>query len=121
MKALWILLLLAGCASGSTILVGDKRPPLSPDQVKIYTEPPASYDAIAIVKASSDMGWTEQGSVDYALKELKSQAAKVGANGVLFISTGSKATGGGGVANNGFFTGYTYDAQTIEGKAIYVY
>ncbi len=121
MRALWIVLLLAGCASGSTILVGDKRPPLSPDQVKIYLEPPASYDAIAIVKASSDMGWTEQGSVDYALKELKSQAAKVGANGILFTNTGSKVTGVGGASSYGLFTGYTYDAQTVEGKAIYVY
>ena len=48
---------------------------------------PAGAEEIAIVKASSDAGLTQHGSLDYAVEELKKQAARVGANGVVI--TGS--------------------------------
>jgi len=49
---------------------------------------------------------TQQGSVDYATAELKKQAAKLGANGVLLRSFGEKNENRGG--------------QTVQGKAIFV-
>lgn len=121
MGSILIGLTVAGCASGSAILVGTQRAPLSPEQVQIYAEPPESYEVIAIVKASSDSGWTEQGSVDYAIRELKNQAAKVGANGVLLTGTGTRTS----TVVGGVGTGYVYaipvDAQTVEGRAIFVH
>jgi len=75
--------LVAGCATGSSIVTGATRPPVPVESVEVYLEPPADYEVIGIVKASSDAGWTEQGSVNYAIKELKSRAAKLGANGVI--------------------------------------
>lgn len=121
MGSILVGLILAGCASGSAILVGTQRAPLSSEQVQIYAEPPASYEVIAIVKASSDAGWTEQGSVDYAIRELKNQAAKVGANGVLLTATGTRTS----TVVGGVGTGYVYavpvDAQTVEGRAIFVH
>jgi uncharacterized protein YbjQ (UPF0145 family) len=88
--------------------------------VKLYLEPPASFEVIGLVNASSDAGLTEQGSVDYAVAELKKQAAKLGANGVLVVASGettSTIIGGQG-------TRYTYaipvTAKTVQGKAIFV-
>jgi hypothetical protein len=86
------------------------------DQVKIYLDLPPKYETIGIVNASSDAGWTEQGSMDYAIAELKEQAAKMGANGVLLQATGEKTTG--------VMFGDTYaipvTAKTIRGEAIFV-
>src|SRR6185369_8180680 len=86
------ILNLAACASGSAIVTGKTRDPVAPAQVKLYLEPPAKFEVIGLVNASSDAGWTEQGSVDYAVEELKKQAAKLGANGVLLVSSGENTT-----------------------------
>ena len=88
--------------------------------MEVYLEPPADYEVIGIVKASSDAGWTEQGSVNYAIKELKSRAAKLGANGVLLTATGSKTSAVVGGYGTGFLYGIPVDAQTVEGRAIFV-
>jgi hypothetical protein len=45
-------LLLAACAS-SHILVGKARPAISPEQVQIYVQPPAHFEQVAILEASS--------------------------------------------------------------------
>ena len=114
------ILLLTGCASGSSIIVGEVREAIDPNQVKLYLEIPESYEIIGIVTASSDAGWTEQGSVDYAVAELKNQAAKLGANGVLIESTGEQSS----TVIGGYGTGYIYaipvTAKSVTGKAIYV-
>jgi hypothetical protein len=115
-----VTLLLVSCASGSAIVTGTKRDPIDIKQVKLYLEPPAKYEVVALVSASSDAGWTEQGSVDYAVEELKNQAAKLGANGVLLEATGETTS----TVVGGYGTGYIYaipvTAKTVKGKAIYV-
>jgi hypothetical protein len=80
-----ILAALAGCAS-SYQLIGQARPPIRPDQVKLYLEPPKrEYQQIAIIKTSSkrSFSFTSQGKAEVVVKRLKAQAAKLGANGVL--------------------------------------
>ena len=77
---------LAACVSGTALVTGTKRTPLDPGQVKLYREAPAKYEVIGIVSASSSPDWTAQGTQDFAVKELKNQAAKLGANGVLLES-----------------------------------
>ena len=115
-KALMLLplavLAIAACASGSAIVTGNKRPPVAPEQVKLYLEPPAEFEVIGLVNASSDAGWTEQGSLDYAIAELKKQAAKLGANGVLIVASGETTTG--------FVHGVPVTAKTVQGRAIFV-
>nr|BAX56744.1 hypothetical protein [Vibrio parahaemolyticus] len=73
-----------------------------------------------MVNASSDAGLTEQDSIDYAVEELKKQAAKLGANGVLLGTTGSNNS----VMLGGQGTDYQYlipiSEQTVSGQAIYV-
>jgi len=110
------MLAFAGCASGSAIVTGTARTPVAADQVKIYIEPPSEYEVIGIVNASSDAGWTEQASMNYAVEELKKQAANLGANGVLLVATGEKTTG--------IVGGSTYavpvTAKTVQAQAIFV-
>lgn len=97
------LFALGGCASGSVIITGTKRAPLSAEQVSILLEPPTEFETIGLVSASSESGFTEQGSVDYAINKLKKLAAKLGANGVLLIPTRENTTA----------------VKTVQGKAIY--
>ena len=111
---------LIGCASGSAIVVGERRPRVPTDDVKIYVEAPASYETIAVLRASSDAGFTEQGSIDYAIRELKKQAARLGANGVLLKGRGTKTSTVVGGAAAGTFYAIPVEAQTVEGTAIYV-
>ncbi len=69
------VLVIAACASGSgsALVTGNTRAPVAPEQVKIYLEKPAAFEVIGLVNASSDAGWTEQDSLDYAIEELKKQ------------------------------------------------
>lgn len=115
-----IFLLLVGCASGSSIIVGQVRDPIDPSKVKLYLEAPANYEVIGIVKASSDSGWTEQDSVDYAVQELKNQAAKLGANGVFIETTGEQTSTVVGGQGTGYLYSIPVTSQIVSGKAIYV-
>jgi len=114
-----IFLILGGCASGSAIVTGAVRAPIKPEQVIIYLEPPAEFETIGLVNASSDAGWTEQGSADYAIHELKEQAAKLGANGVLLVSAGDRTTTV-YVMSGTVLIPVTGTAKTVQGRAIFV-
>ena len=114
------MLALAACASGSAIVTGTTRDPIAPGQVKIYLEAPAAFEVIGLVNASSDAGWTEQGSLDYAVEEPKKQAAKLGANGVLLVSSGENTTTIIGGQGTGYLYAIPVTAKTVQGKAIVV-
>jgi hypothetical protein len=111
---------LMACASGSSIVTGNKRTPVDPDHVKLYTEYPEKYEVIGIVNASSDAGWSEQDSLDYAVQELKNQAALLGANGVVIESTGQNTYPVYGGYGSGALVAIPVTEKTISGKAIYV-
>src|SRR5579871_2242529 len=101
---LTIAILVVGCASGSSIVIGKKRPSIDSSAVVLYLTPPAHYEVIALISASSKHGWTEQGRTDHAVDELKDQAADLGANGIILQQAGSQSSGGAGVfipAGNG--------------------
>ena len=114
------IILLSSCASGSYILTGQKRDPINFSLVKLYTTQPKKYEIRGIVNASSDSGWTQQGDMDLAVSELKVQAAKLGANGILLTGTGESTSSTVGGYNNGFVYAFSSTAQTITGQAIYV-
>jgi hypothetical protein len=106
-----VVLAITACASGSAIVTGTKRMPITSEHVTLYLEPPIDYEVIGLVSASSDAGWTEQATVDYAVEELKKQAAKLGANGLLLLSSGDTTTVVGG---------HSVSGKTVQGKAIFV-
>lgn len=88
------ILSLVGCVS-SHVMIGQPRPPISPDQVKVYWHPPEHYDEIALLDTSSraSMSITAQGKTDVVIARLKEEAAKLGANGVLLQGVGDQSAG----------------------------
>ena len=100
-------LLLAGCSTSSHVIIGTPRPPISPDEVRIYMQPPPKYDTIASLNASSQGSFaiTSQQNMDVAISRMKEEAAKLGANGVLLQgvadSTGGSIGAGGGSTSYG--------------------
>jgi hypothetical protein len=94
---------LAACAPATHVLMGQARPPITPDQVKIFSHPPATpFVEIATLDATSKsfFGTGGQKSIDKVVERLKLEAAKLGANGVILegfsdAETGSIGTGAG--------------------------
>ena len=61
---IFFTVLLTGCATGSALVTGTVRTVIEDYQtVRILTEKPSGAVEIAIVKASSEMGLTQQGSL----------------------------------------------------------
>lgn len=99
-----IALVLTACAS-SAVLVGKARPPISPDEVKLYIDAPKSFEKVALLEASSKASFSisSQGKMDAVMRRLKEEAAKLGANGILLQGTGEQF--GGSVAQTSVFPG----------------
>ena len=128
-----IATVLAACTSSSHVLVGNARPPIAPEQVKVYFEPPPRYEQIATLDASSgSFSFSDQTKTDDAIAKLKAEAAKVGANGILLQGvekhqTGSIGLGVGGASYGGSSasggsvggSGGLYN-KNAKGLAIYV-
>lgn len=91
---LFVALWLTGCAS-SSLVVGTRRPPISPDQVRIYVDPPQKYEKVAVLSAVSNFSFaiTEQGKTNKVAERLKAEAAALGANGVLIGGIDDQMTG----------------------------
>ena len=89
-------LLLSACAS-SHMLTGTPRAPIDPAQVRIYYgPPPGGFEEIAVLETSSGaLTYGEQNKTDAVLAKLRAEAAKLGANGVLFQGAGDREGGGG--------------------------
>ena len=85
---------LAACVS-SHVLIGKPRPPISPDQVTVYTQPPASYEQIARLDSSSRSSFSfgAQAKTNKVIERLKQEAAKLGANGVLLQGISDQQSG----------------------------
>lgn len=117
LAAILVIAAITGCADGTTVITGERRAAISAEEVQLYSAAPQSkYQVIALVNASSGNGWTDQQSIDYAVEELKNQAAAVGANGVILGQPGSQ-TGGFVMSGN---VAIPYDEQTVSGTAIYI-
>jgi hypothetical protein len=116
-------------------MIGQARPPISPDQVQIYTHPPTvPYEEIARLQTSSQgsFSFTAQSKTDSVIKRLKEEAAKLGANGVLLEGIGDEAscsvgTGGGSTSysrgssvGGGVGIGVGLTKKVGGGTAIYV-
>lgn len=77
---------LPGCAVRRDLDIGmtRERDPASPDDVQLYNRPPAAYEVLGRVESTSlGLFTSRRDSLENAKRELKRQAAKIGANGVL--------------------------------------
>lgn len=90
--------LLAACAS-SHVVTGRPRPPVPVEQVRVYFAPPPSrYEEIALLQSNSGaFTYGEQNKMNSVIGKLRAEAAKLGANGVLFQGT-EDGYGGSGVS-----------------------
>jgi len=131
---LGLLLAFAGCSTSSNVITGKPRDPISPDQVKLYSNDPDTFEEIAIIEANSkgSMQFTEQAKTDAAIDRLKVQAANLGANGVLITSIadgyggsisfglGGGSYGGGSGTSVGAGTSTSSTYKIVTGVAIWV-
>lgn len=120
------ILIFVSCAS-SHILVGTPRVPIDPSKVKIYIDPPAKYEKVAIIEASSKNSWTftDQGKMSKVVERLKNEAAALGANGILFEGAEEKTGAVVGVAPAfqpaGVGMAFAAPAYFKSGKGIAIY
>jgi hypothetical protein len=105
--------LIQGCAT-SPIIVGQPRPPISPEAVRVYRVPPRHFERIAIIDSPAGTSWIfpDRPSMQLGISRLREQAAALGANGILLqrvydVSAGGLAIGGGGFGYSGhsFYAG----------------
>jgi hypothetical protein len=106
LKVIALCGLLAACASPGPVMLGPARPAIAPDQVKIYWSPPATYEPIADLNASSHSVFTPGGQqvMEKVIAQLKLEAAKLGANGLMLegFSDAQTATLGTGVGSQSY-------------------
>ena len=111
------VVLLAGCSTSSHVLTGTARPPIAPDSVRIYNQPPpGTYEQIATVSASSQgsLAIGSQQNMDKAIERLKEEAAKLGANGVLLQNIQDQHSGSIGVGVGGS----SYGTSSASGASV---
>ena len=99
--------LLASCGTNVTML-GPARPAISPAAVRIYQVPPRHYQQIAIINSSAGTTWIfpNHHSLDEAFADLRTEAAALGANGVLLQEVYDQPVGGLSVGGGGFGYGH---------------
>jgi hypothetical protein len=124
----------AACSTSSHVLIGTARPPISPESVRVYRQPPPKYEEIATINATSQgsLALTSQQNMDKAIQRLKEQAAKLGANGILLqgvqdTQSGSVGAGGGNTSYGpnsatgvGVGGSFAITSKLVNGIAIYV-
>jgi hypothetical protein len=129
-----IVLLMSGCSTTSHVLVGTARPAIPPESVRVYLQPPAKFETIATIDASSkgSLALTSQQNMDKAIGRMKEEAAKLGANGILLqgvqdqqsgaIGTGMGSSSYGGNSAVGVGVGGSFGIynKVAHGTAIYV-
>lgn len=116
--AIFVGALFVGCATASSavIVTGTVRAPVDSSTVRIVSAMPDNCEVIAMVKASSDVGFTEQQCYDYAVEALKKRTAGVGGNAVFIENIG--------LHTEAYFYSNNHiipcDEHFIVGKALYI-
>jgi hypothetical protein len=103
---------MSACTS-SHVITGTIREPVEPSMVRIYSHPPDRYEEIALLTATSRGSWafTGQQKMNEVIDDLKKEAAKLGANGIVLAGLGTER--GDSVAiNTGQATATTYGNTT---------
>ena len=125
--ALMMVIIVAGCYPVSHIVVGDVRPPVSKEQVKVYLDYPEEYEKIALIDAGSNFAFkdpailfTWQSKMDKVTERLKIEAAKLGANGILIVNTDNKIYQSTSSDGEGSTSSSSYTEKFGKAIAIYV-
>jgi hypothetical protein len=80
-----LIAVLAACAGSTQVLTGAPHPPISPAEVRVYTQAPQSFEEIAVLGASKSSVSSEGGerAIAHMIESMRIQAARLGANGLL--------------------------------------
>lgn len=124
-SVLFLITLLSGCTTFDVIMTGEARTPTNPDDVRIYLREPANFVSIGLIDVSSNSTPSRSANKRNALKKLKNEAAKLGANGILLrVSNGSPNQSGAILIPNGNNMGIVTTGRgsivEMQGEAIYV-
>ena len=121
-----LFFLIVGCYPVSHIIIGEKRVPVNPSDVKVYVNFPQKYQKIAIIEASSDFAlkdpsfdFTHQKKTDKALKRLKNEAALLGANGIVIQNLSTQIKHNINISDDGVSTS-TVKMKEIKATAIFI-
>ena len=116
-----LAVLSSACATSTHVITGKVRPSLPVDQVQVYATAPSGSVDIAILMIESD-GWTRQGELDAAVLKLKSEAASLGANGVVIAAVGTETSGAVGNVDRrtGMVSMVPTNSTVVRATAIYV-
>ena len=123
-----------GCSTSSHVVVGTVRAPIPPESVQVYLQPPPRFEQVATLHATSQgsLAITSQQNMDTAMRRLKEEAAKLGANGVLLqgvhdtqsgslgLGAGSSSYGGNSATGVGAGGSFALTSKVAEALAIYV-
>jgi len=120
------LVFFGGCSTGLVMVMGMLWDSIAVSEVRVYADPPADFDVIALLESAPSSGWTDQSRQDKAVADLKEKAATLGANGILL--TGVTDSGGGsgagvGVSSGGGVgvgVGVSKSSKSVFAKAIFV-
>jgi hypothetical protein len=85
-----LLMALSGCfwSCGPEVLPATAHAPLDPVQVKVYQAAPAKYEKLGTLTwtvKGPQQAWREDADGTPAFEDLRAQAAKKGANGILLV------------------------------------
>ena len=99
------------------MVTGRVRPPIDPAQVRIYqAPPPGGFEEIAQLETQSGaLIYGEQNKLDSVLANMRKEAARLGANGVLLVGTESGHGGGG---TNVGVSGGTFGSHSYGGVGV---
>ena len=126
---------LTACAAAppAVVMTGTARPPISPDQVAVLSQPPPQFESIAIINASGkSVNPAGQAAFDTVVARLKQQAAQLGANAVILEGFSDRQTAsiGTGVGSTSYSShsavgvgvggGFGIYRKTAHGRAIYI-
>ncbi len=113
---------ISGCTTGSAVVTGQERSPIDPAAVTLYDDPPADYEVVGTAEAASTgILFSNKTAEELAIAELKEQAARIGANGVIDWEVGEIKEM---VWHHDPNTGTSYPGwqitKTVRGTAIFV-
>src|SRR5687767_12486072 len=88
-----LAVIVTGCAS-EVVPSSGPRPPTDPSSVTIYQKEPQRYEILGpvAVPVGGDVRWDNRGDAAAGFDRLKSQAAAIGANGILLVGDDPQMT-----------------------------
>jgi hypothetical protein len=113
---------LGGCSD--VVPSSGPRAPTTAEQVKVYQKAPRKYEKLGEVTllVTSTKQWEKDADATPGFEKLRAEAASRGANGLLLVEDGEKASAEAGVRFQGtyYFVPIRQNPPTVVTQAIYV-